>query len=371
MFRRFYHMFFILALIIGIIIFAVYRRHVKKEQKIEAQELELHKREVEAEGLFVKDISDMLDDFASPAYIEYYTHICNLNWTASGKHSKLETYDELIKQIPLLKIRFATALDELVAISEDNTVFFYDEDVRENLRQKYVFNSPSPDHRAIEKKISGDIIKTLPLLAEYLDVYRILHEEIYEEMSNLTFFANELFGILQDSTKEKSEEDQKIWDACVEYLQSAYNTAIKNQWGDFIEEHPYYNTSVYKKKYIDISEKQSGLYYRWIELWHDNLQKVLSPYLSAWLDLNKFFDYLAEHKYRDFAEKLHPSCPHALFFKAIPYDDMKSSLFMDYENRTKEECYRLLELYVSGKLKGEYAKLTEKYMLERNTSNDK
>ena len=247
--------------------------------------------------------------------------------------------DNIIESLPTLKAEYESAVQSLVELSENNTVFFTDKKYEE-MRQNTDFLL---NRRAKETE---DIIKTLPCIANFVDIHDRLVNKVYEEVFKWKVLRAEetlWLGIRYNS--DDGEHFKKLRDTCVDVIISAYNICLDECWNKIIGASGFFDTEAYHEMFIEIA--RSKFDDKFLEPWQKNMKKISDSagYLDKYFELHNFFDEVM---------KKHNNPIWLDTYCGI--DNMGSSFWIKgMKEVSKEEILRILDLYKSGKMKGRYS----------------
>ena len=207
-------------------------------------------------NVVIKETTSMLDFLETSEGRKYYVNVFDSVLTQK-KGIVLSHYDQYLHQIPALKDKFSDSLRMLVSLSENNTVFHENQ-----VDGKFISDS----------EISNDIVKTLPILAQYIDAYNSLHQEIYnDQLGHFTTLCMDLFAYIADEN-EKPDEYQIL----VQFLYNCYN---KMMWGLIKDDSQYtqYHSEEFYEKYKAVNREHPELFNRWKKLWFTNMWEIADP----------------------------------------------------------------------------------------------
>ena len=341
--------FFIIGAIIGIIL----RISFGKKKKIEKQKREDAKKE----AIFAEVVKGFVDSYEGVNKNDIFREIYD---TFMGNAISAEK-DKLLEKVPTLKIKYKKAVRDLVTISENNTVLFStDEEVKKFEAEVDFFKR--------EQKYTDDIIKTLPYLAQFIEIHKILVLNIFNGYLNkITAMYQYLWQGFSEVDYEK-EENEFIRNGMKERFESsckmaldAYRFYIEDLgWDVICKNYPQYNTESNKKQFEQIAENDDESYFKWVEIWQKKLQDIAisDGYGPMFSELYNFFnDVNAE-----FGNPAWLKYPSSKFSLSL----YSSFGFLDMDEFDTEESYRIRNLYISGKMSGIYYQVSDpKYARKR------
>jgi len=326
------------SILIFCLLVALFDRKKKKNEKLEKQ----IKEQEEKENLFATFIKEAVNLYGAPEKKHIYQEI----YSSFMKCCLSKEKDEKLKNIPSLKKRYVRALGKLVAIQDDNTVFFTTKEEKDAFEE-------TMDLGDRDKKISEDIIKTLPPLVEFIEVHKELVQDIYDEyLCGITRMYSHLWmGLRHDISKCDNEyvrEKIKEWiESCCDNLLKSFRFYIEDLgWNVIQDSYPQYKTKEDYDKFIEIAENDDESYHKWMDLWCINLDEIAikDGYAALHTELCNFFEQTNE-LYDNPAWLEYPTSS----FRLDHYSSFSITDIYD-----TKELMRIHAAYVSGELKGEY-----------------
>ncbi|MBE6588713.1 MAG: hypothetical protein E7643_00915 [Ruminococcaceae bacterium] len=309
------------GIIVGIITFRKQRKK-KKEQQLQNDfkiALEKHIQSMENNSAMFRDCYSTL---------------------AKGLGVNLKEVDTMLPSLNAMKEHYASVLEDLISISDHN-LCLYD---KEKLKKVKSESLPT------NEQISNHIIEILPLLGNYYEIYNVLKKDIYDDLFfNKIYALNYMaFQLFHENREEMDEQKKKLYDSDVEVfyerVDGLYDIEVEIFVPRFLKSSgmKIANTEKYVKLLIDIGKKHEPSYSKFRILWIKHMQEIAKPYISAGMDLYRFFKEKSEIQ-----ENLLPCLNFHLGFETLNY------LYIPSTGRTKENCQKLLDLYTSKKASGE------------------
>ncbi len=293
------------------------------------------------EAYFEDRIKYMIDSYASkPSLFEDY-----YNEYMASKISKEK--DQLLDMLPTVKEKYKIALHKLADISKGNTVFFTTKEEQDSI---HILER--------NKKMSDDIIKTLPLLADFVEIQHTM-SEIEAYVDEIATHDEALWGGIsylnyEDETSESLREYQKHqYDAACGSLRRGYDCFIKKKgWQIMCEIHPEFNTEGNKLLFETVAEKDTCLV-AWIRVWLDQFQAISkkNPRSLAFIET---IDFLKDLEKEIGSPAWFSRSSGIIFgsYSAFP-------ICFDLKNYTKADLMELRDLYINGKMTGRYHKTND------------
>ena len=282
----------------------------------------------------------------------------------SQKHFFEEMYDNFMedvdrgaasramREIPELKERYRASVRKLVSISDNNTVFFTSSEEEEAFERR-VSNSDLLQRNDV---ITQDIIRTLPDLAEFVDIHNRLVANLYIDiLEDVDRTYDYLWRGLTYTNYNAIEDEkvrlhfQEVFEASYGFAKKVYDSIIQSGWETIIADCPQYNTPECQKDYMKLSDDMA-LFHKWATIWTEQFEAVAQKdnYDAAKKDLSAFF--MAIHKeYSDYEFIKYASAGFVL-------DDYSSFPIGNIRAYDSNEIMRIHSLYVSGKMRGRYYK---------------
>lgn len=290
---------------------------------------------------FEDRIKYIIESYSSnPSHFEAYYHK-----HMASKISKEK--DLLLDKLPTVKEKYKIALHKLADISKDNTVFFTTEE-----EAKSILGTER------DKRMSTDIIKTLPLLADFAQIYREM-SEIYEYADEIHEHNSILWGGLSavnyenEANETVREYQKKRFDAACDSLWRGYDYFIKELgWQIMCEVHPELNTKENKSLFETVAGKDSCSH-AWIQVWFNQFQAIAKkdPRSMAIVEIISFMNDLE----KEIDSPAWVSSRSGIFFS--PYSAFP--ILFDLKNYTKDDLMEIRDLYISGKMTGRYYKTND------------
>ena len=254
--------------------------------------------------------------------------------------------DIFLQKIPELKAKYKEAVEDLVAISKNNTVLFTTEKEREEFEE-------TVDIVDWTTKKSNDIINTLPHLADFIETHKALVIDILN--GYLERIVDLEFSLWLGLAYKDSEKDffRNAYDSSLRTLLIAYRVYIKEMgWNSLCNEFPKFKNEKNHKMYIDICE-HNDMYHKWKELWYKNFQEISikKGYGTLYGEITNFVHQVKE-EFGNPPWLEYPTQKFSLmFYSSFPIIDVN-----DFD---RAELMRIRDLYINGTLKGDYSKFMD------------
>ncbi len=269
---------------------------------------------------------------------------------------------ELPQDISEFKEKYTNLVYSLIGISVDNTVFFTSAEEWDNFRKKH------SDHFEQEAIISKDIIRTVPFLAQYMDMHKFLYINRQISIKLLDVHCSLWSGLDYIADKDDGSDEYKrnksflecslknCWNArdiCVR--DDAINNFFSGATG--VATKLIINSEKMKEAFLAVYNEDENLRNMWLQIYYNGM-KAAENKRGYMCHFKQYFDM---HREMD-----------RLFEDYKWYDDLSlfgslsihSSLGAVNEH-THDEYIRILKLYTSGQMKGEYSKFRDpKYIAE-------
>lgn len=282
---------------------------------------------------------------------DYFENIFEMIMEHEGVQK--ESVDKILQELPTYKEQFTRACDKLIALSEHNVCLFSKEK-----RDKTDFTHLRRD------SITRDTIEVLPALGEYFKWYNTLYKDIHKELllKKFCFRINDMaFGrvFAKESEYSSKEDYDKAMQAFAQtidnFFQEEIRTVVKQFLG--IEAHvdlkdtgdvrirmiaPKINPLM---KLAQEYSEQEDLFANFFAIWVTKMQQIGKKYAAAHLDLVDYFDKI-EAKMKEHIEN------YFLYDTSMVW--ILNCWAPRLDEKTPEECLRVLELYKSGSLSGVY-----------------
>ena len=253
---------------------------------------------------------------------------------------KNEILNELLTDIPKLKNDYEKALMELWKISSNNTVFFSTSEEENQFIQETEFSER-------DNKISKDIIKTLPALADFLEIERTLLD-VKKYLFNL-FDAQKFLWAIPKNADPNDEAAQIQGKSCADKCFVFLKLYIgEDGWNAIKSKYPMYDNEEDKNAYMEIVDGDKESTAKWIDIWTEKYRRISMKkhHIEELPKLMEFFDTITE-KFGNPTWLRFPSQG----FRTSQY----SSFFISSsQEQSKEELLRIRELYISGVITGSY-----------------
>lgn len=271
---------------------------------------------------------------------EYFENIYSM--IAEREGVDLAVVDKMLLEIPNHKRQFTLACDELIALSDHNICLFSEEKRRNT--------DWTPD------RLTRDTIEVLPVLGKYFKVYNTLYTNIHTELLVKKFLfsiSDKAVGIAlsKESDYETKEHYDKSRRAFMKVVDNFYQAEIRNVIRDFLKfpAHIDIETTTNSKvlmlsKLAQEYSQQEDLDTMFLKIWIVKMQEIARRYVAPNTELDQYFNEIQE-KMQQYFEDYSVSDMFWLNFRL-----WAPSL----DERTEEECLRVLKLYNEGKLRGAY-----------------
>ncbi len=258
--------------------------------------------------------------------------------------------DELIGKnlsgdITDFKNKYYSIINDLISISNNNTVFFTSSD------EWNAFEECHPDFSEQKDIISKDIIKTMPILAKYVNMYNTIDKNKKTSIS-LVGIAESLW-IGMDYISEEDDGSDKFKDH-KKYLDCAIGNCWKkrdNCIRDYILSTIPPNDTQSRDIFFNIYKNNEQLRTDWISIYYDGMKNAaikrgymdyFGDYLNLSIEAGDRFDHLSWYRHLSFSGDMH----------------IYSSLGCIKE-KTSDEYMRIHKLYKTGQMKGRYSELND------------
>ena len=252
-----------------------------------------------------------------------------------------------ISDISNLKYEYENSLKDLSLIRDDNTVFF-------SSPQEYNdFEENTEGFDGIDKNdiITRDVIKTLPCLAEFVDIHNDIMEKNYQllQVDHVCFSCWRSLNPRRYYSDNNKDFVNSAYSSCLEIVGYYYKTVMEQEWKEIIKKHPQYGMCRFETIYSDSIHDPQG-FDKWCTIWVEQLEAIAQDdvCVSAQRDLGDFLEDM-NVKYDFFEQDL-------LGLSLGEYSSFHIGKLTDYN---KEEIMRIYELYVSGRMRGRYYKETD------------
>lgn len=328
---------FIFLIIVGVIVFLIVKSKKKKKQE-EAKASAI----LEDNELFKKFVTQAVEEFENrdSDFLVFYES------SLEGFDIEKAKLDAIYEDIPFAKERFANSCRELAKIGKTNICLME----KENLDWSQRTN----------ERITNDIIQVLPLLANFYKEYNYLYKYICDDLLlyGVTLGANEctfgcFFGDEADEGKAKIREH--TLNVINEWFDLEINTMIRVflELDKSVDIRNSNNPKIVH--YLNIAEKmkKESLLDKFIDIWIMQMRKIGVKYPTTGKELMAFFDEIENEIKAD------------LPWFSMAYVSLPSYNLL-LKEQTEEECLRVLELYISGKMTGAYSEFNEKMSLKNN-----
>ena len=245
--------------------------------------------------------------------------------------------NDLLANIDEIKSNYKMLLGKLMEISPGNTVLFTTKEEKDEFMKNV-------DVLEINSKISQDIINTLPILADFIDVQKKL-SNIDDYLMKVCDAQYYLWLSINETDREKEEQRK----ACLENCLTTRSTFIGDiGWYAIKSQVPIYDNDNDRDAYMEIVYTDGESTEKWVDIWIDKFRRIsrFEEKVSEFKKIRKFYgDIEQEFGRPDWLISLDVS-------NSLDYN---SSFHMN-GSETKEELMRIRELYISGKIKGVYTK---------------
>ena len=262
---------------------------------------------------------------------------------------KDENLDEAINVLPKAEQRHKELIEELISISKNNSVFLSNKDETESFSKKN-------DLILWDKIYTQDIIKTLPLLIDFVEVHSVLMDSIYNGVFIKIILANELLWQGLHPSNDKYFRDVRTQEIKKEGYSLCYKTFIAyydeyildDSWKYICKENPGFDSDKYHKIFNSVSHDED-LISEWDELWTKKFESESrkNVYGAALFELQRYFDDILK-VYGDYywVKNALSGKPMLNSYSSFYKEDM-----MDCEI---EDLITILQKYENGELSGRY-----------------
>ena len=335
-----------ILLIIAIIAICLIVKSNKKKAKLkrDQQRDEYFKNAVKT---FTTSVCD--DGSRDKSLEEDYDAYMEKWWKDHDEYHKCDSTEKnkilrsLANDIPKLKNDYEVALEKLVELSPNNTVFFTTSEESSQWRKNL-------DALEWNDKISEDIIKTLPALAGFLEIERTLID--IKEYLYITFSAQEYFWAFPKNADPNDEAAEGKFKSCAEKCFASRNYYIGAEgWEIIKKQQPMYDNEEDKAAFMKIMDEDKESENKWIDMWVEKYKKlsIEKYHWDEFSNLVEFFDKIKK-KYGHLKWIESPSI--------WGFNNSADSSFSirSLKKEPKEEFMRIRELYISGKINGGYEK---------------
>ena len=277
-------------------------------------------------------------------------------YSSSKKEYFKKIYNELLKDVDKvelsqslrnisdLKREYEKALKKLSLICDNNTVFLNSQQERRNFEERMLGVNTFEENDIITE----DIIKTLPSLAEFVDIYNKLMEKNYQLLQVDYIYFSSWRCLDQDRYYSEDNEEflHSTYLSCYEMVGQVYNSVMQEEWNNIIRKFPTYSDHIFEVFFFESMHDSQGLD-KWMEIWKEQLEIIAQNdlYYPIQKDLEDFLDSM-EEKYKLFDRDL-------LGLNLCEYSSFNIGKLSDYNS---DEIMRIYELYLSGKMRGRYYK---------------
>ena len=323
----------VFLLIVAVAIFLVVKSKKKKKENEERKEQEQLER--------FKEYLLARADYSS--HEDYFFEIYKTALEVSGISEK--ELDLLCAKIPEYKARFSSACEKLLKVDKSNVCFM-----------------ENPPSSVSDDKITHDIIEALPIMAQFYGEYNEFYEDAYYTIlyEKMIKFHHRLFGVFYkkiDGTL--SDKDEAIFDKALSVVQKYFDDLIEQSIRDFIgldDNYVIKNSPIPTiQKFVRYAEKiteEEKLFEEFLRVWINSMHKKSDKYITAEDDCCQYFKQIEAKMQESFSW-----FSMSLFFK---FPDA----YLLLEEKSKEECLKVLKLYESGRLSGKYC-----YYMKNNSIN--
>lgn len=262
------------------------------------------------------------------------------------KYLNDETIPAFGRKLPELEDHYQKALKDLVNISDNNTLFFT---TREEMQAIDILEQ--------KNKISEDMIKTLPYLAEFTEKYNNIFE-FYAKLDDISSYNNFVWAGLNYSDADCSgdtwlaEHCNKCRETCLESAKQAYITYVIHHCWKFVQEnYPQYSTEADHDLLMQLALDNTDAFSVWKNAWYQNFKNIDAKdtlFGPCWKHLYTFF----EDTTKEFGSPTWLDHP----IESIGFGFESSFPLFKPKDYTKEELTRIYNLYLDGTLSGKYRK---------------
>ena len=260
--------------------------------------------------------------------------------------------------IPECKERFTLTCNELIALGKSNVCL-----LKEDASDEILNNM---EYLEKQEKITKDIINVLPVLANFFREYDYFYKGINEGLFEETFFADSAtWGVAYENKENYSTpEEIKNYEDRFSNLCNRMESFTNDISEDYIK---FFLGLDRNADDIDLEkipaaapylayekENHSKFVSQVLDMYVERLREAALPFIRVRADLYQYF--------KEINEKVSSTLPwFSIYYFSLPFSSPISSL----KENTEDECLRVLELYKSGQMKGEYFSLSDpKYKIK-------
>ena len=305
----------------------------RKSKKQKSKNQTATQNNLENDEIFKKFVSETIKDFENKedAFLIFYES------SLSGFGIEKAKLDAAYDDISFAKERFSDSCYKLAKIGTTNVCLMEDENI--DFSQKTT------------EKVTNDIIQVLPLLADFYREYDYLYKYVYTDLLlyGATVGANRAtFGFFGEDNEKSREIRKHTLRIISEFFDFEIDTMIR-VFLDLDKSVDIRNsTDAQIIHYLDIAEKmkEESLFLEFVNIWVSHMKNIGGKYTVAYIDLKKFFEELENEIKID------------LPWFSLDYISLPSySLVL--KEQSEDECLRILELYKTGTLSGNYYSLKD------------
>ncbi len=290
-------------------------------------------------------IRGYINEYSSPEANPLFANIYN-KYIESKEDENL---DEAIKILPKAEQRHRELIEELIAVSKNNSIFFSNEDEAERFSKKN-------DLILWDKIYTQDIIKTLPLIIDFVEVHSVLMDSIYNGVFISIIIANELLwqGLHPSNDKyfrdNRTQEMKKQgYDICYDTFIAHYDEYIlDDSWKYICKGNPGFDSNKYHKIFNSISHDKD-LISEWDALWTKKFESESrkNVYGAGLFELQRYFDDILKiYGEYDWIKNVFAGKPMFNSYSSFYKEDL-----MECEI---EDLVSILQKYENGELVGKY-----------------
>ena len=260
--------------------------------------------------------------------------------------------DTLFNQIPQLKTDYVKIANALSTLANKNTVLISDEDELSELEKEL----NELDWFEQKKRRSNDIIRTIPCLADLVEVYSQIYK-IYNAYNPFTTVLQHLLFGLKDEDCESND-----FKASLQLCTIGFHTmAIVCGWEIIKTKYPKYNSSDDERYFAKMVEELKNDYIaEWVPVWYNRMLLIVDnnnvyKFAKASIDLYQFVRKTNE-ELGDPDWLPHPSSP---IHWCIGRNLFNSLSGLDSTDCTKKGLMRIYSLYTTGQMDGKYTQIND------------
>ena len=269
-------------------------------------------------------------------YSDYYQ-------TVMEKHDvSLEMLDALMEKVDELKAYFKGFTMKLCEVAEGNCVFINTQEEKDAFLNQY-------DSSEQTDIITKDVTNALLPLAGFMSVYSTLYWQYVLNFKVLTL-NRELYEALKED--KDLLEHQEYFDRGQKVMWEEYDRVINSIWEGFIKKYPACDNERDHEIFMNVAANHQEAKECWEKAWYDNLKEIGEKYKNMMFDLFLFFKEM-EETYCPFSKKQEK------WLLDFALSEWNPAITLEDGKLNSDECQRIHDLYVTGKMKGRYSRTNE------------